>query len=282
MFTSNSSIIEVDSSTVKFCFNEIYDVPVSYLSYGIIDKSYVEPVISSYGYSIFEEMPLTGNVQDALVKSCGPYKLEYYNQNSEETLLTPNKYWLGDMITNNLTFIKEENPLTAYNNLLAGSIDVLDNGYTDFLINYIDETSADIQIKYVDVPACYELAVNMRHPVFGTGILTPVGTSESARLMRQGISHIIPREIICNNILKGLGIPAASYIPKACVGHNNEFIPHIYNQSAAYEFCEYSGYQVLCTNPSTTETGVRGTLVVAVITLISLAHLIRDYSKKSN
>ena len=61
------------------------------LSFGIVDKSSVESKISTYGYSIFDETPLTGNVNDTLVKSCGPFMLE--NFTNSDIKLVPNPYW---------------------------------------------------------------------------------------------------------------------------------------------------------------------------------------------
>ncbi|MCE7748359.1 MAG: hypothetical protein GPJ51_08170 [Candidatus Heimdallarchaeota archaeon] len=273
VFASNASIIVEDSTTVKFCFEDISNYPLSYLSHGIIDKSYLEPFISSYGYSIFDEQPFTGNVSDALVRSCGPFKLDYINKNNNETLLIPNPYWLEGELSSNLTFIKMEDPEEAFIDFLDGKIDIMDNLYTEYLLVQIPDNNSMYQIRFVDVPITYELAVNMKHPVIGTGELTPVGTPGGAKEMRKAISHIIPREYIVSEFLKGLGVPASTYIPKACVGYNSDLLPYAYDFDLAVDYTEYGGYVCMCTPTQTTPSGDRTVFLITLFSLISVSIL---------
>ena len=266
VFSTNDSIQIEDSATVKFCFEEIYDYPLSFLSYGIIDKSYLEPFIATYGYSLFDEHPLTGNVSDALVRSCGPFKLEYLNKNNNETLLVPNPFWYEGELSANLTFIKIEDSEAAFHDLLADNIDIMDTMYTDFLLEHIGDFEPLFEIRTVEIPVTYELAVNMKHPVLGTGELTPVGTPEAAKYMRKAISHIIPREHIVSEFLKGLGVPAGSYIPKACVGYNSDLLPY--------------AYDCMCTTPQTTPSGDRTVFLITLFSLISVSILCQTKFKK--
>ncbi len=272
VFASNESIIAEDSTTVKFCFEDISNYPLSYLSHGIIDKSYLEPFISSYGYSIFDEQPLTGNVSDALVRSCGPFKLDYINKNNNETLLIPNPYWLEGELSSNLTFIKMEDPEEAFIDFLDGKIDILDNLYTEYLLEQIHDFTPMYHIKFIDIPFTYELAINMKHPVFGTGELTPVGTPTAAKYIRKAISHIIPRENITFDFLRELGVPSVSYIPKACVGHNKNLDPYVYDFDIAAQYLKEAGLAACCCrtlNP--TQTGNRTILIVTLFSLISVS-----------
>jgi len=57
------------------------------------------------------------------------------------------------------------------------------------------------------------MSVNMKHPVIGTGELTPLGTPLAAKYLRKAISHACPREVIVDQILDGLGAPATTAIP---------------------------------------------------------------------
>jgi len=280
VFSSNESVQVEDSTTVKFCFKEIYDYPLSFLSYGIIDKSYLEPFISTHGYSLFEEHPLTGNVSDALVRSCGPFKLEYLNKNNNETLLVPNPFWFEGELSNNLSFIKIEDSEAAFHDLLAGNIDIMDTMYTEFLLEHISEFEPSFEIRKVEIPVTYELAINNLHPVLGTGELTPVGTRTAAKEMRKAISHIIPREYICNTILRGLGVPSGSYIPKACVGYNSNLEPYVYDFDIAVEYTEYAGFTCMCTTPQTTPSGNITVFLITFFSLISVSILCQTKFKK--
>ncbi|MEM2906092.1 MAG: ABC transporter substrate-binding protein [Candidatus Bathyarchaeia archaeon] len=61
-----------------------------------------------------------------------------------------------------------------------------------------------------------ELGINMLHPVLGTGRDTPLGRSdpskaaEAARHVRQAISYLIPRQLVVDRLLDGLGTPGFS------------------------------------------------------------------------
>ena len=288
VFSSNESVQVEDSTTVKFCFEEFYynypskfyNYPLSFLSYGIIDKSYLEPFISTYGYNLFGEHPLTGNVSDALVRSCGPFKLEYLNKNNNETLLVPNPFWFEGELSNNLTFIKIEDSEAAFHGLLADNIDIMDTMYTEFLLEHISDIEPSFEIRGVDIPVTYELAINMKHPVFGTGELTPVGTPNGAKGVRKAISHIIPREHIVSEFLKGLGVPAGSYIPKACVGYNSDLEPYVYDFDIAIDYIDYGGFECICTTPQTTPSGDRTVFLITLFSLISVSILCQTKFKK--
>ena len=62
---------------------------------------------------------------------------------------------------------------------------------------------------------CY----NLRHPVFGTGVDTPLGkqdpsrAAEAAAYIRKAISHAMPREQIVNEIAGGFGHQGTVPIP---------------------------------------------------------------------
>jgi ABC-type transport system substrate-binding protein len=54
------------------------------------------------------------------------------------------------------------------------------------------------------------MAFNMRHPVWGTGTGTPVGTAEAARHLRLAVDYAIPRQLIIDNLLDGYGTPGVT------------------------------------------------------------------------
>ena len=74
-----------------------------------------------------------------------------------------------------------------------------------------------------------EISINLRHPVIGTGELTPVGTPEAAKYIRQAISCCIPRQTIVDDILNGSATPATVPIPEGCEDLRYFMDNHWYN-----------------------------------------------------
>ncbi|MCE7749399.1 MAG: hypothetical protein GPJ51_13495, partial [Candidatus Heimdallarchaeota archaeon] len=166
-FENNQSIEIVDSHRLNFNFSRFCYSPFSVLSEGIIDKSEVEPLITSHGYTIFTETPLTGNVTNSLVKSCGPFKLELYEPtNNDLVKMVPNLYW------NNLTSSGGNNALleelhhtyiigkdNAVAEMEAGTIDILSCWYYSVQADYKDKP----QMHYVLAKTGYQadMSINM-------------------------------------------------------------------------------------------------------------------------
>ena len=101
-FVDNDSISvvgpDVAGGELLFELTGVYNFATGLLSYPIIDKSYVQPAIGTFGYAIFNEEPLTGDVQDILVRSCGPFMLDDFNAVDSVVKMVPNPYWSGDAV----------------------------------------------------------------------------------------------------------------------------------------------------------------------------------------
>jgi ABC-type transport system substrate-binding protein len=85
--------------------------------------------------------------------------------------------------------------------LKTGEVDVLDSQYG------LQEKLGSLEDswgKWVEYDAfgLQELGINMKHPILGTGVDTPLGqedperAAEAARYVRQAISHLVPRQQI--------------------------------------------------------------------------------------
>ncbi len=243
-FGNHDSIIEHSSSTLSFILPEPYNFPLSLLSHGIIDKSDVEAKIATYGYDIFYELPLTGNVLDSLVKSCGPMILNEFNPVLSTVQLLPNPYWHGTTVVLdewNEIFISGK--VGALESLINGTIDIMDAQYFPVLSDF--EGIAGIEGIKVDGFAEQGMAINMRHPILGTGELTPVGTAEAAKYVRKAISHATPRQDIIDNILLGLGEEGITSIPRGCIGFDDSLLPYEYNLDIALSYMEAAGYDII-------------------------------------
>jgi ABC-type transport system substrate-binding protein len=271
----NSSISAIDTHTLQVNMTESNLFALDFLSAGIIDKSEIQPLISTYGYSIFDEEPLTGNVNDSLVKSCGPFMVEDFNSGSGYTKLIPNPFW------NNATASGGIQPLleglhykyysskgVALSDLAAGHMDITDG---DFRPNLEDFVGTGFEVIQVNDMGANELAINFKHPVIGSGELTPLGTEEAARYTRKAISHVIPRDSIIDEFLDGVGSPGIIPMLPSAVGFNQSLQPYEYNVTLAKEYMEKAGFEYIEITPTPTETNFMILLVMVIgLTTFSL------------
>ena len=285
-FTNNDSIEIVNPYTLNFNLTRVYTFAYSLLSYSIVDMSIVEPAIADHGYNIFNEIPLTGNVLDTLVKSCGPFMLDVYDSVNGSVKLLPNPFW------NNLTASGGIQPLLdelyfipffdtdfVHSELIAGHIDIMDYHFEPLPCAFFGWGSYDCSL--VNELAHEEIAINLKHPVIGTGELTPVGTPEAARLIRKAISHAIPRnEISYGEIsygFNGFYEPGIIPMPDYCIGFDYSLKPYRYELDSAIYYLEQAGYCVegLC---SVAQTTAENCLLILCTLGLSSFYLI--YKKK--
>ncbi|MCE7749019.1 MAG: hypothetical protein GPJ51_11515, partial [Candidatus Heimdallarchaeota archaeon] len=189
-FADNNSIYAEGDHIVHFNMTDVNAFALGTISYGIIDKSVVEPLIVAPGYSIFNDVPLTGAVGDALVRSCGPFVLTEYDPITSTVLLTPNTFYDNlagydaPLLTEWwMTFISGKD--TAVASLIDGTVDIVDAQYYPVVADF---DQAGVEGILVSDPSHQEMAINLKHPVFGTGELTPVGTPAAAKAVRKAIS----------------------------------------------------------------------------------------------
>ncbi len=285
-FGSNDSFEILGPKSIKFTTTSVHNFPLSLLSYGIIDKSIVEPALTTYGLSLFDEVPLTGNVQDILLRSCGPFKLDIYDQFGFAVKLVPNIYWSDlaasggvDAKLNELYFAGAFGKETALNELIIGTFDVMDSFYL-----YPPLNKTDLQglsgISGVEIITNYqtELSINLKHPILGTGDLTPNGTIEAAKNVRKAISHSIPRVDFIDNYFDGIGSPGVTPIPEGCLGFDTSLSPYEYNLTLAEFYMKKSGYGVEETT-DTKKSAFNG-FSIFLITFLGISYLLFINNKR--
>lgn len=93
---------------------------------------------------------------------------------------------------------------------------------------------------------CY----NLRHPVFGTGVDTPLGrqdparAAEAAAYIRKAISHAMPREQIVKEIAGGYGEEGTVPLPFTSEQYDHDLLkPIAYDLDKAREYLQRAGYQ---------------------------------------
>jgi len=254
-FGSNDSIeitIPGVGGQLNFTLGFIYNFALSVLSHNILDKTFVEPLIASYGYNIFNQPLMSENVTDTLVTSCGPFKLSKYHSENGSLELTPNQYWSGDFVDLNklfFTFIPEKT--YALDALYDGTVDVIDSHYDLVPLDFSE--SEYITSVLAKVPAHQEISVNMIHPVIGKGGLCPIPGETSAKAVRKAISHIIPRQRIIDEILEGVGAPGVSFCPDASPYFDSSRVPYAYDIDIAKEYMKQAGYSFGIEETTTTD-----------------------------
>jgi ABC-type transport system substrate-binding protein len=131
--------------------------------------------------------------------------------------------------------------------LKNGEVDMLDYNYnmqTD--IPSIDPSWG--RVINLDGVGRQEFGYNMRHPIFGTGVDTPLGQSdptraaEAARDIRTAFDYAIPRELIINNLLSGYGVPGATPMLPTQPYYDNSITARPYDLSQARHYLELAGY----------------------------------------
>ncbi len=153
------------------------------------------------------------------------------------------------------TIIGASAATTAFSN---GQVDVLDSQY-HLEINdpsFITSLGSSRTATY-DAFGVQEMGVNMRHPILGTGVDTPLGRQDpskaalAAEYVRQAISYAVPREQIISQLLNGYGNPAITtpvigdYKTGFAVteGFNTALVPYSFNLTRARELLQLAGYQ---------------------------------------
>jgi ABC-type transport system substrate-binding protein len=133
--------------------------------------------------------------------------------------------------------------------LKSGEVDILDPNYQMQVdIPSIDPSWGKVLIQ--EGTGRQEVGYNMRHPVFGTGVDTPLGkadpsrAAEAARYVRIAFDYAIPRQLIIDNLLAGFGEPGATPMLPTQPFYNDEISQREYSLAMAKEYLEKAGYSV--------------------------------------
>jgi ABC-type transport system substrate-binding protein len=194
----------------------------------------------------------------------GPYWYAGYDPTTFTNALTRNdNYWKNQTLWDagvfeieNLLVVFIEGSDAAITALKTGEVDVLDSQYSlQTKLDSIEEPWGDWVIY--DAFGLQELGVNMRHPILGTGVDTPLGqedpsrAAEAARYVRQAISHLIPRQDIIDTLLDGYGTPGITTpITTLTAGFDESLEAYSYDLEEAKALLALAGYG----EPEPTET----------------------------
>ena len=106
--------------------------------------------------------------------------------------------------------------------------------------------------ELVPDPGTQEMGINMEHPFLGTGESCPIAGEASANHIRKAISHMVPRDVIVEEILDGIGAPGVTGMPDVAVGYDDSLDPYEYNIAIALDHMKACGYYIPDLTPTPT------------------------------
>lgn len=283
-FASNASIVLIDDYTIEFNFNEPFIYYMDLLSHKILPIH----LYGNHSNQVIQENPnsyilaqIAENGTSPLMVGSGPYQVSEFDYNGTVNLQANVNYWKGDVQTkfiNTTSFISLNDSIAK---IQSGEMDLLFPGQYD--VNYL-KTISDIRIITVDSFFEQELGINMQHPIFGSGIETPLGIANpedpliaqnAARYIRQAISHIIPRDRIVDEVMNGNVRSGVISMPNTIIGYDKTMLPYTYDLSKAKLLMEQAGYiseveSTTNSNTTTSESGSDGSFIEFNSTTIAL------------
>ncbi|MGD9130912.1 MAG: ABC transporter substrate-binding protein [Candidatus Bathyarchaeota archaeon] len=226
----------------------------------------------------------------------GPYWYMAYDSTTYTNHLGKNSnYWNTQALTDaglfqieNYAVVFIEGSDAAITALKTGEVDVLDSQYGLQTKLGSLEASWGEYVVY-DAFGLQELGVNMKHPILGTGVDTPLGqedpsrAAEAARYVRQAISHLVPRQEIIDSILDGYGTPAITTpVTTLTAGFDTSLTAYSYDVEEAKILLAKAGYDTGVELPSEdflAEYGLYiGAAVVVVVVVIGAVYFVRKRS----
>jgi ABC-type transport system substrate-binding protein len=292
-----SDVTIVDPYTVRFSLPN----PYAYFAENILTTLIIPAhALASVAYANWRTNPFNTGIGGGPIGT-GPYKFVSYNSTTETNHLTRNDNYF-DFPQNGKTALQSRGAFqvkdyyvkhipssdNAVAALKAGSVSVLDSQYaletqTSFLATWPSN-----QWTSYDAFGVQELGFNMKHPIFGTGVNTPLGLSDpsraflAAKYVRQAISYAIPRDLIIQQLLAGYGNPGittpvvGNYRTGFAVtdGFNGALTPYSFNLTKSRQLLQAAGF-FPAAPPSVWQTW---SFAVAVMLLATVAELAALYS----
>ena len=284
------NVVVVDPMTVKFNLPATYAYFVeNILSASIIPKHVLENVApadwKTHPFNTASGSYTVGSYTAYGPIGTGPYIYGAYDPTTTANIMTKNtNYWNKANLEGMGTFGIEtlyvqciEGSDAAISALKAGDVDVLDSQYGLATKIASIESPWGATVNY-DAFATQELGFNMQHPVFGTGVDTPVGkqdparAAEAARYIRQAISHLIDRQTIIDTILAGYGAPATqTIVTRLTVGYDTSLAFDAYDVTLAKSLLAAAGYDTGVAPPAGDFLAQYGLYIAVIIVVVVIA-----------
>jgi ABC-type transport system substrate-binding protein len=242
--SSNDSIKVVDKHTIKFIFDKPY-----FESERLLSSIAIMPdeVIGSVDAPLVADYDFNLNPINSVIGT-GPFKYSMVDPTAKEIRLTAvEDWWGGDIAADSVYFPHFATKDRALEAIEIGEVDYIDNNYV-VEKREIESIEGVVGIDGVMSGGVQMVSLNLNHPVFGTGVDTPLGqedpsrAAEAAQYVRHAMNHLVPREEIITNNLKGLGVPAVSNWPQLSPHYDDTQFVVEHSIEKASELLKKAGY----------------------------------------
>ena len=260
-----SNVQIIDPYTVRLTL----PAPYAYFVENILTQLIVPAhALANVPYASWRSNPFNTGVGGGPIGT-GPYKFVSYNSTTEINHLTRNNNYF-DFPQNGKTALLSRGAFevkdyyvqhmstsdVAVAALKVGTVNILDAQYAlSSQASFLSSWPSSEWVSY-DGFGVQELGFNMNHPIFGTGVNTPLGRSDpsqaalAAKYVRQAISYAIPRDLIIQQLLAGYGNPGITtpvvgdYQTGTAVtqGFNTALPPYSFNLTKSRELLQAAGY----------------------------------------
>lgn len=200
----------------------------------------------------------------------GPYiPTNFDTTTNTATLVQYNNYWnasglraLGEFTIKTYNVVWINGATSAIAALKSGEVNQLDTNYG--LAIYIPQLKSIPGVSVLISPGWgyQEMGINLKDPIFGTGVATPNGQAHPANAslyasdVREAFSLLIPRQLIVTELLAGLGTPAATpWAPYYGIWYNPNVKPDPYNPTLAQSYLNAAGYPTGAPLPNSSGQG---------------------------
>jgi ABC-type transport system substrate-binding protein len=291
---SPDNIVIIDDYTVQFNLPE----PYAYFTSGILAEGYgymlPKHILENVPYEEWrthtfntgEGSYIAANEYEAYGPiGTGPYWYMAYDPTTYTNYMGKNTdYWNAEALEGAGLFQIEtyavvfmEGSDAAITALKTGEVDVLDSQYG------LQEKLASIEEPWgdwvlYDAFGLQELGVNMKHPILGTGVDTPLGqedptrAAEAARYVRQAISHLVPRQDIIDSILDGYGTPGITTpITPLTAGFDTSLTAYTFDIELAKSLLAQAGYDTGVEQPQKDFLAEYGLYIAAAVVVVVVA-----------
>ncbi len=247
-YWDNDSITKINDKEFSITFKQSYVFQDNNLALNLLPE-HIWSAIAPADHKA-TSINWTNNYPEKMF-GAGPYMLADYDATNRVIHLTANPQfadWFGAAPSfDDIYFEFFNTKVGALAALSAETIDMVDSQFSPQIAEL---AIPNVSYTLVDDPGIQEIAINMEHPYLGTGMLCPIAGTESAKHIRKAISYMVPRQIIVNEILNGLGVPATTGCPRVAVGYNHSLIPYEYDIELAKYHMNQAGFEISYTLPA--------------------------------
>ncbi len=250
---SNDSIT-YEGNTLYFHLKQ-YDLGVSYVfNMFIYEKAVFQPIYESCEQGDEEEC-VWQSMDGFYKQGAGPYKFKSWenmtvgNEIKESLLLEKNPYYWDseNVFIDEILYLYIKDASIAFSQMENHTIDLFDSFYSSNSTTY-DPYPEIFSFKDPSNYGVQIYQMNHYHPIFGTGMDTPIGEDDpsqaykGAKNVRKALVHIIDRDWVIDIAYDGLAEPAVTIVPSNSYGFDETLSPYPYDIDKAKSFMEEAGY----------------------------------------